>query len=115
MRWKTRRPALASRTSNHHSPLTRFHLFTRNNEHTFILWGHAHSDDIHHTEMIIYSKGQHVWHETARITTDTHTSDPRHAVGHGRCVCVWAGGAACTRNHMSHSVNLTDADVINRL
>lgn len=89
--WKTRRSALASRSSNHHSPLTRSHLFTRNNEQTFILWGHTHNADIHHTEMIIHSTGQHVWHETARITTDTHTSDPRHAVGHGHGRC-WGGG-----------------------
>lgn len=116
-RWKTRMLGLASSTRNNHSPFTRSHLFTRNKKHTFISCGHAHNSDIHHTDILVQGTGQHAW-----LPASTHhyrytheptgaCSRPQPGGGGGKS----RGGAACTWNRTSHSVNLTDANVINTL
>lgn len=116
-RSKTRMLGLASNTRNNHSPFTRSHLFTRNKKHTFISCGHAHNSDIHHTDILVQGTGQHAW-----LPASTHhyrytheptgaCSRPQPGGGGGKS----RGGAACTWNRTSHSVNLTDANVINTL
>lgn len=93
---------LSSSTSNNHSPFSRSHLFTRNNEHTFISCGHAGKPDIHQTQTFSHRTGRHAEYETAL---------QKHTQANRGMQSGTGGGSACMEAH----VPLTDANVIKRL